>query len=181
MFLAFVLGNANAQEERKSYINPGLLTATSTLAPAIMLNRKEVNYYIAGFMEGRIDKHLSVRGEMNYMLPNANDKFLKNNLRTFFGIQYGFPIGNLDLHLGIMPGMSIMQSNRALVTNTEVVPSISLNAGLKFYVYKFFNFFTNFSYIHSSMNNLVQVNGIADEFMVSAGLGFNFQVLKKYR
>lgn len=175
-----VLERASAQEN-KSYIQPGLITATSTLSPSKMLNRNEINYYVTGFIEGRLDKHLSLRGEAGYMLGNANDKLLKNNIRTFFGLQYGFPINNLDLHVGVMPGMSIMQSNRSVSGNFEVVPSVSLNAGMKFYVWKYFNFFTNFSYIHASMNNLVQQSGMADEFMLSAGLGFNFQVLKKNR
>ena len=177
--ILFLIG-ANAQE-KKSYINPGLLTATSTLSPAKMLNRNEMNYYITGFIEGRLDKHVSLRGEAGYMLGNANTKFLKNNIRTFFGVQYGIPIGNLDLHAGIMPGMSILQSNRDFTGNYEVVPSLSLNAGMKFYVWKYFNFFANVSYIHASLSNLDRQSGMADELMLSAGLGFNFQVLKKYR
>lgn len=175
-----VIERVSAQVNR-NYINPGLITATSTLSPAKMLNRNETNYYITGFIEGRLDKHISLRGEAGYMLGNANDKILKNNIRTFFGVQYGFPIKNLDLHVGIMPGMSIMQSNRSANGKFETVPSLSLNAGMKFYVWKYFNFFTNISYIHSSMNNLVQQSGASDELMLSAGLGFNFQVLKKYR
>ncbi len=168
-------------QENRNYINPGLITATATLSPAKMLNRNEMNYYVTGFWEARMDKHLSFRGEAGYMLGNSNDKMLKNNIRAFFGLQYGIPIKNLDLHVGIMPGMSVMQSNRSTSGNFEVVPSLSLNAGMKFYVYKFFNFFANCSYIHSSMNDLVHQSGMSDELMLSAGLGFNFQVLKKYR
>lgn len=181
-FIAFIVvfGKTIAQEH-KSYINPGLLTATTTLSPAKMLNRNEINYYVTGFMEGRLDKHISLRGEAGYMLGNSNDQLLKNNIRTFFGVQYGFPIRNLDLHIGLMPGLSIMQSNRSAAGKYETVPSISLNAGMKFYVWKYFNFFANFSYIHASMSNLVQQSGMSDELMLSAGLGFNFQVLKKYR
>ncbi len=177
-----VIINLNAfSQEKKSYIQPGLLTATTTLSPAKMLNRAEMNYYITGFMEGRLDKHVSLRGEAAYMLGNANDKFVKSSFRTFFGVQYGFPIHNLDLHVGFMPGMTIINSNFSESSKVEVVPSASLNAGLKFYVYKYFNFFANVSYIHTSMNNLVERSGRADELVLSAGLGFNFQVLKKNR
>jgi hypothetical protein len=166
--------------QKQSYIKPGLLSASATLSPSIMLNRSETNYYITGFLEGRIHKSISLRGEMHYMLGNADTKFLKNNLRTTFGIQYGIPFGNFELHAGFAPGFSVMQSYFK-TSNTEFVPSVQLNIGARFYVWKVFHFFSNFSYIHSRLNNLDRVNGMADEFMISAGLGFNFQVLKKYR
>lgn len=166
--------------QKQSYINPGLLSASTTLSPSIMLNRSEINYYVTGFLEGRVHKSISLRGEMHYMLGNADTKFLKNNLRTTFGIQYGIPFGNFELHTGFAPGFSVMQSYFD-TSNTEFVPSVQLNIGARFYVWKVFHFFSNFSYIHSRMNNLDRVNGMADEFMISVGLGFNFQVLKKYR
>lgn len=167
-------------QEKTTYINPGLLSASTTLSPSVMLNRSEINYYVTGFLEGRVHKNISLRGEMHYMLGNADTKFLKNNLRTTFGIQYGIPFGNFEVHGGFAPGFAIMKSNFN-VSNTEFVPSVQLNVGARFYVWKYFHFFSNFSYIHSKMNNLNRVNGMADEFMISVGLGFNFQVLKKYR
>lgn len=181
IFVLVTISTSAFTQKNKSYIQPGLITATTTLSPAKMLNRSDVNYYVTGFMEGRLDKHISLRGEMGYMLGNSNDKFLKSSFRTFFGLQYGFPIHNLDLHVGFMPGMTIMNSNLSVSAKSEVVPSVSLNAGMKFYVYKYFNFFANVSYIHTSMNNLVRISGRADELVLSAGLGFNFQVLKKNR
>lgn len=180
--IALVLLSSTAYtQENKSYIKPGLLTASTTLSPAKMLNRSDVNYYVTGFMEGRLDKHTSLRGEMGYMLGNSNDKFLQSNIRSFFGLQYGIPIHNLDIHAGFMPGFSIINSNLSVSSKSEVVPSVSLNAGLKFYVYKYFNFFANVSFIHTSMNNLVRISGKSDELVLSAGLGFNFQTLKKNR
>lgn len=166
--------------QKQSYIKPGLLSASTTLSPSIMLNRSEINYYVTGFLEGRVHKNVSIRGEMHYMLGNADTKFLKNNLRSTFGIQYGIPFGNFELHTGFAPGFSVMQSNFD-PSNTEFIPSVQLNFGIRFYVWKIFHFFSNVSYIHSKMNNLSRINGMADELMFSAGLGFNFQVLKKYR
>jgi|GEM_PF-2137973 len=166
--------------QQKSYINPGLLTASATLSPAVMLNRSDVNYYLNGFLEGRLDKHISLRGELHYMLGNASEKFLNRNIRTTFGLQYGFPFGNFEIHTGFAPGFSIMESNRNLSV-FEFVPTVQLNAGVRYYVWKYFNFFSNFSYVHSKMNNLNQTSGMADEFVFAVGLGLNFQVLKKYR
>lgn len=168
-------------QETKSYIQPGLLTASTTLSPAKMLNRSDINYYVTGFIEGRMDKHVSLRGEMGYMLGNSNDKFLQSNLRTFFGLQYGIPIHNLDIHAGFMPGLAVIHSNRSVASRSEVVPVVSFNVGMKFYVYKYFNFFANCSYVHTSMNNLVMLSGRSDELVLSAGLGFNFQTLKRNR
>lgn len=166
--------------QKASYINPGLLSASGTLSPAIMLNRNEVNYYVSGFLEGKVTKHLSFRGDAYYMLGNASTKFLKNNFRTYIGLQYGYSFGNFELHTGFAPGFAFMQSN-VNSSNTEFATSIQLNLGARFYVWKYFHFFANFNYIHAQMHNLDRVNGMADEFVVSAGLGFNFQVLKKYR
>ena len=174
-----IIGTSWGQPPR--YIKPGLLTASTTLSPAMMLNRQENNYYVTGFLEARLDKHISLRGETHYLLGNAPDKFLKTNLRGFFGLQYGFPIGNLDLHVGVQPGLSVMESYRSTAGNLELVPSLQLNAGLKYYVWKYFNFFANISYIHASMNNLTLVSGKSDELMLSAGLGLNLQVFKKNR
>lgn len=180
ILLLFCLFGSTAMSQQPGYINPGLLSASTTLSPAVMLNRSEVNYYVTGFLEGRIDKHISLQGELHYMLGNANDKFLKNNLRSTFGIQYGIPFGNFELHVGFAPGFSVMQSTID-PSNTEFTPSAQFNFGARFYVWKLFHFFTNISYVHSKMNNLDRVNGMSDELMFSVGLGLNFQVLKKYR
>lgn len=170
----------NAFSQRESYINPGLLSASSTLSPAIMLNRNEVNYYVSGFFEGKVTKHLSFRGDAYYMLGNAPTKFLKNNFRSYLSLQYGYSVGNFELHMGFAPGFAFMQSN-VNTSNNEFAPSIQINFGTRFYVWKYFHFFANFNYIHAQMHNLDRVNGMADEFVISAGLGFNLQVLKKYR
>ncbi|MCO5260127.1 MAG: hypothetical protein M9916_08290 [Crocinitomicaceae bacterium] len=178
--LIVLLIGFNSFGQKELYINPGLLSASGTLSPAIMLNRKEVNYYISGFFEGKITKHFSIRGDGYYMLGNAPTKFLKNKFSTYIGIQYGYSFGNFELHTGIAPGFGLMQSNVNTSIN-EFFPSVQLNAGARYYVWKYFHFAANFLYTHAQMHNLNQVNGMVDEFVISVGLGFNFQVLKKYR
>lgn len=179
IFICFPVGSIFGQNP--NYINPGLLSFSGTLSPAIMLNRNEINYYVTGFLEGKLTKHISLRGETNYLLANADSKFLRNNSRTTIGIQYGWsPLNNFEMHLGFSPGFSFMKSNFA-PSITEFVPSVQLNGGVRYYVWKYFHFFANFNYVHAQMQNLNRINGMADEFMISAGLGFNLQVLKKYR
>ncbi len=179
IFICFPVWTAFGQNP--NYINPGLFSFSTTLSPAMMLNRDEINYYVTGFIEGKLTEHLSLRGETNFLLGNSDSKFLKNNIRTTLGIQYGFsPVNNLELHLGFSPGFSFMKSNFD-PSITEIVPVVQINGGVRYYVWKFFHFFANFSYVHEQMQNLDRVNGMADEFMISAGLGFNIQVLKRYR
>ena len=179
IFLCFPVWSVFGQNP--NYINPGLLSFSGTLSPSIMLNRNEINYYVTGFLEGKLTKHISLRGETNYLLPNADSKFLRNNIRTTIGIQYGFaPVDNLEMHVGFSPGFSFMKSNFD-PSRFEFVPSVQINGGVRYYVWKYFHFFANLNYVHAQMQNLNRVNGMADEFMISAGLGFNLQVLKKYR
>lgn len=180
MVLLFVAFSTTGHTQNESYINPGLLSASATLSPAIMLNRSETNYYLSGFLEGRVSKHTAFRGEIHYMLGNSNTKFLRNSLRTSFGMQYGIPIKNFEIHFGFAPGCALIQSYQN-PTKTEFIPSFQLNLGVRYYVWKYFHFFSNFSYFNSKMNTLVSVNARADELFFTVGLGYNFQVLKKYR
>ena len=58
----------SAQEEaavEKYYVRPGLITATATISPSIMLNRNQINYYVTGFWQIRFDKNLTFRGVEN--------------------------------------------------------------------------------------------------------------------
>ncbi len=178
---SILLASTTFAQEEKSYIQPGLISTSLTLSPAKMLNRKDMNYYVSGYLEGRLDRHLSLRGEAHYMLGNANTKFLKNNARVLFGLEYGLPVRNADFHLGFMPGVSVLQSNFARNARWEVVPLISVSGGVKFYVWKFFNFFMHVNYIHTELNNLESISGKADELVFTGGLGYNIQLLKKYR
>lgn len=165
---------------KKSYIQPGLLSASATYEPSFMLNYGETNYYIMGFLEYKLTRHFSFRGDIHYLLPADSTNFLNKNMAIMFGFQYGIPIGNFEFHTGILPGISVSRSNY-FISNTEVNPTLQVNMGVRFYVWKFFHFFANFSYFHLRLNNIPNRNGIADQFSISAGLGFNFQSNKKLR
>lgn len=173
-------GQLLAQEEKPSYIKPGLLSATGTLSPAKLLSRNQMNYYLTGSIEGRISEFFSVKGEIHGLLGTSETHFLKNNIRSGLGINYGYPFGNLEVFAGFMPGFAFMKSNYDR-DNLEFNPIVQVNAGVRYYVWKYFHFSANFNYVYSSMSNLYKVNGVADEFMISVGLGYNFQVLKKNR
>lgn len=165
------------------YVRPGLLNAGLTITPSTMLNRNENNIYLSGHLEGRLDDRLSIRGETFYYIDGKNEiPYFNFNTRTFLGVLYHMNKGNFDSHVGFMPGMSVMQINGDYNHSNElpyrVVPSFAANVGVTYYVWKFFNFFANVTYVHSTANHVTVGNGRADELMVSAGLGLNVNTIK---
>ena len=177
----------SAQEEMKEeklYVRPGLITATATISPSIMLNRKQVNYYVTGFWDIRFDKNLSFRGEAHYLTGgNKSIPYFRNNLRAHFGVEYHKSVKNFDSYIGFMPGFSILQltEDRSLGNEqmTRFVPGFSANIGVSYYVWKYFNFFANVTYLNTTVRGVAQTNNRADEIMLSAGIGFNINAVKE--
>lgn len=174
----------NADAQREVYIRPGLLNSALTFSPSIMLNRAESNYYLTGFLQGRLDNHLSFRGESHYLVGGSEKHpFFKMSSRTYFGIQYGLSKGNLDTYVGFMPGFTIAQVHRNFNEDgknpVHVAPSFSANIGLTYYIWKVFNVFANVTYVNSTVYGMrTEINGRSDELMISAGLGFNINAVK---
>ncbi len=178
MFLGFAV---NAQREQ--YVRPGLITTSMTISPSLMLNHPENNYYLSGYLEGRVDQRLSFRGETFYFIDGSEDTpMLRFSCRTFFGTLYHLNKGNFDSHIGFMPGLSVMQFNGDLNASGDmpyrVVPSMAANIGATYYIWKFFNFFANVTYIHSTAHALTNQRGRTDEILISAGLGLNINAVK---
>lgn len=165
--------------QREVYIRPGLISTGLTISPSQMLNRAESNYYLSGFITGRLDKHLSFRGESHYFVDGALDvPYFKSGLRTHFGLQYHLSKGNFDAHIGFLPGLAVQEVNGEVFSPVHVTPSFSSNVGVTYYVWKFFNFFANVTYLHSTIHDVTGGNGRTDELMFSAGLGLNINTVK---
>jgi len=169
--------------QNKDYIGPGLLKSSLTISPSWMLNRPEINYYLSGFVEGYLERNISLRGETHYFVDGKREiPYLNRNSATYFGVLYHINKNNTDAHIGFMPGISIIQINSSSVSNTQnrthVNPSFSINIGATVYIWKFCHFFTNITYIHTTLRGEGELNGRADELMISAGLGFNFNAIK---
>ena len=175
LFLLIFQKQTYAQQE--IYTTPGLVSVSATLSPAKMLNYNEFNYYFSAFGEYRFHSHFSVRGDFYYLLKNDPDHFLNENIISSLGIQYLQSFKNFELNMGIAPGFGIMNSYRNTAVN-EFVPVIQVNFGVRYYIWKYFHFYANISYFHQQMQNLNRIHGIADELMLSAGLGFNIQTRK---
>ena len=183
LIVFFILLSGFSFGQREIYVRPGLINAGMTITPSFMLNRREINYYVSGHLEGMLDEHLSLRGETFYFVDSDRDtSYFKTSARTYFGLQYHLNKGNFDSHIGLMPGLAIMQVNGnvnwAGEKITHVVPTVAINLGTTFYVWKFFNFFANLTYVHSTIRGITNASGKTDELMISAGLGLNINLIK---
>ena len=177
----------SATAQKDDYIRPGLLKSSLTITPSWMLNKSDLNYNLTGFLEGYLDKHLSLRMESHYFMDGRNDDpFYKFNSQNYFGVLTHINKNNFDAHLGFMPGFSVNQVSGDLKTNGKhqihFTPTFAINIGCTYYIWKVFNVFANATYVHSSISELNRAGGIdgrADEFMISAGLGFNVNTIRK--
>ena len=183
-------------QEEEIYIQPNLLKGSATITPSDMLASDQSNYYISGFLEYHLTKNLSVRGE-SYIhvdgkvggVPSLeNVPFIEDGVRTFFGASYHLNKGNFDYNIGFQPGISVIRySNMTPLNETHraiVSPSLALQTGVSFFVWKYFHFFANITYVRSPVRGVniypsqAKLNN-ADELMFSAGLGFHIQTKKK--
>lgn len=168
------------------YIQPGLLKATATIAPSTMLNRDVSNIYISGFLEYHLDKKLSLRGE-SFMFIDGKSKNATNNLfvgqgmRTYFGVFYHFNKKNWDQYIGFQPGLTLMKPLETIELDApfQACPSFAIHAGSTYFVWKYFNFFVDVAYVHSSYRGLATGTAKTDELILSAGLGFQIQTKRK--
>jgi hypothetical protein len=183
-------GKLMAYYAPKSYIQPGMIEASATLSPGMMLNRSGTNYYLSGFAAVTLDQRISLRSD-NYFLVSAaeEDPFFNQAFRSYFGAFYHFrPNGetNWDKYIGFQPGIAYMKRNPyyggiqplvAIEEKGQIVPSFSLTIGTSFYVWKYFNFFANLSYVNSNLSGVSGAPLKTDELIFSAGLGFQIQTL----
>jgi len=166
------------------YRQKGLLEASATISPSTMLSRKSNNFYLTGFAEYHFDLKVSLRSD-TYLHGVEENPFINNAVRSYFGVFYHLnhdQFSNWDVTLGVQPGITIMSKANDIGVESIVEPprnvlspSFALSVGAKFYVWKYFNFFANTSYLNSSMGGLPDGPFNTDEIIFSAGLGFQIQ------
>lgn len=178
LFVCFVaIGSSCSAQDQ--YIQPGLLAASITYSPSTMLNHNQSNYYANGFAEYWLDDHYSFRGDTYLFLNSPNENSLiKDGLRSYFGVAYHVYKGNWDGHIGFQPGISVLNTTE-LDQSRYIQPSAAFRVGTTYYLWKYFHFFANLTYVRSKL--LVNARGPlqADELIFSAGLGFQIQTRKK--
>ena len=173
------------KSEITPYFKPNLIKASATISPGRMLQNKANSINLSGFLEYVIDKKYSFRGDVfqfidaTYSTKSIIEPIFQNKL--FFGVFRHFGTNNLKFYSGIQMGTSIITYNQNFSTGntTHVVPSFALNTGASYYVWKYFHFFTDFTYVNSTLRGTSIGPHKMDEFIFSAGLGFHLQVKKE--
>lgn len=171
---------------QEDYIQPGLLKATATIAPSVMLNRSVKNIYLSGFLEYHLDKRLSLRGEsfffVNSQTKNASTNFIiGEGMRTYFGAFYHFSKNNWDKYIGFQPGITLIRPVVfvSAAAKLQASPSFAVHVGSTYYVWKYFNFYVDLAYVNSSYRGLKAGSQRTDELILSTGLGFQIQTKKR--
>lgn len=180
----------NAQE---SYLKDGLLKASATITPSEMLATDQSNFYMSGFLEYHMTKSTSFRGE-GFMFVDGKKaeglRPLNGGMRVFFSGNYHWNKNNFDYAIGAGPGVSILRllngdPDAVYITSpyeVKAIPSFILQTGVTYYVWKYFHFFANVSYVatpatHMYAGAVKRINNL-DEIMISAGLGFQLPTKK---
>jgi hypothetical protein len=101
--------------------------------------------------------------------------------RLYFGAFRHFGKKNLKLYTGAQAGMTCMQYYHSFGqgTNFSIEPSFALKVGTTFYVWKYFHFFADVTYVNSTTRGLMFGSQRMDELIFSAGLGFQINVKKE--
>jgi len=123
---------------------------------------------------------ISVRGDGALSLREyVGDEVVMRYHTTFFGICYHFTEnGPFDPFVGIQPGFSLFErsffNDAPIGRNLEIIPNASIVFGAKYFVNRFFNFFTNVRYVFGQPAvNPTMGNGL-HEVRLAFGLGLNF-------
>lgn len=181
-FITAFLLSASLIHAQEQYLNPGTIKASATIAPANSLNSKLKSIYLNGFLGYQLEKHFSLRGETFVFLKNAakdgQSNPIKNNYQIHFGAFYHLGIKNWDNYIGFQPG--IQMYNTTSNSKFDIAPTFAAKIGTAYYVWKYFHFFAEVSYINAFYQG-IDVNGRvkSDELAFSAGLGFQINTLKK--
>lgn len=183
LFAAFSL-SAGAQEESAPLPNKGLLAATATFMPSVQWNTGLQNFYVHGFLEYFPGRRISLRGDIAGLVISVGDRSpLLHYHRVWAGGTFHFPVKQFDPYIGFQPGMGVVQTRYAQggleqKSRVNVVPVVSALIGARYFVGKYFNFFLEFRYSHARHFAPNAIYNL-DEVGLSAGLGFNIDVLPR--
>jgi hypothetical protein len=177
-------GLAPNKNELRSYFNPGLIKASATIAPGRMLQNKANSINLSGFLEYVVDKNYSFRGDIfqfidaGYSSKTLIEPTFQN--RLFFGAFRYFGKNNLKFYTGLQMGTTITTYNQSWFTGnrTHVAPSYALKSGVSYYVWKYFHFFADLTYVNSTLRGTSFGSHRMDELIFSAGLGFQVNIIK---
>jgi len=170
-----------AQENKSAVAQKGLLRATGTISFGGMTKHEQTNIYLHGVTEYFVSNQITARGDIYYYLKSGNKQMLNLNHQLFAGSSYHFNTAHHFVpYVGLQPGLALTQADFVVINgenNVEVSPLISAVAGFNFYASSWFHLFIDGRYVSGKHLSNQKVIGL-DEFRLSFGLGFNFNVLK---
>ena len=178
---------AQNDKPEEDYFKRGLLKASATISPGKMLQNKANSIYISGFLEYALNDRYSLRGDVfQFVDASYSDASLLEPLfmnRLYFGAFRHFGKKNLKFYLGAQHGMTFMQYYHSFSQGRKfsVEPSFALKAGTTFYVWKYFHFFADVTYVNSTTRGLMFGSQKMSELIFSAGLGFQINTRKPYK
>jgi len=177
----FVVGTSFSQD----LIGPGLMKATGSITPGLMVDQPMRNVYFSGFSEVYTSRKLSFRGDVLWYVDGQSKASQETwryarNLSVYFGAFYHFNKKNWDVHIGFQPGMAVIKPSGSVQENPLVkpCPSAALHVGSTFFVWKYFNFYADVAYTHTYYRGLNSGSAYLGEVLFTAGLGFNLNVFQ---
>lgn len=179
-------------QSNSMFYYPGVLKATATITPGLMLNANQTNIYVNGELEYFADDKISIRGDGFWMVgTQQKNALLQQNSSVFFGALYHMHQNRFDGFVGMQPGVSITKPygspQDAIMPLGEpykeyaykLLPNFSPIIGFTFYASDYFNFFLNMRYVHACYYGYQGSSLNLDEFRISAGLGFQIHTKKR--
>lgn len=178
-------GRRDRPTETPLYFTPGLLKVSATISPGRMLHNHANSIYLSGFLEYIIEDSYSLRGDVfqfidgSFTTKSLIEPVFQN--RLFFGAFKHFGKNNLKFFSGIQMGTTITTYNQSWLSGnrTYVAPSFAVKSGLSYYVWNYFHFFADLTYVNSILRGTSFGSHKMDELIFSAGLGFQVPLKKK--
>ncbi|MFM1998261.1 MAG: hypothetical protein RL204_208 [Bacteroidota bacterium] len=172
---------AFSQTENTAFFRRGMLSAQLTLSPSYMLEEKVGYFYLHGNIEGFVSENISISGDGFISMGSltSDEQKLDYNNNLLFGGYYHFTNGHNDFYAGFQPGLAFTQihtNELMLVSRPSVTPIISSVVGYRYFINDYFHFFAQARYIYGTHYYDEKLS--LAEIRLSAGLGFNFSLLK---
>jgi hypothetical protein len=162
---------------QETYFKAPMLRASATIAPGWMSANQAKTMYIPGFLEFLLTEKYALRGD-TYQFIDATyngSRFQPTFMnRLFFGGTRYFGKNNWRHYVGLQTGITVAQFEHSEAEGLRwlVNPSYAFRAGTSFYVWKYFHFFGDVSYLSGRLRGLNGESLSGNEVVVLFGLGF---------
>ncbi len=161
------------------FARKGLIKANSTFGFGKLIQDEIFNTHLVSELEYFLEDPISLKGENILFLNHINNSdLLRFSGITSFGPMFHKTNGNWDFHLGMMAGVALTKP-RGEDFNLKVNPTVSLQTGVTYYVWDYFNFFTQLRYVQNAYRGYINGSLPLNEVIIITGLGFQLHTLKK--